>query len=69
MEEMLVKVNNREVNLEGEMTVGELLEKLGYDISYMTVFLNRDVLPRREYSSRIVRDGDEIVVTYIMSGG
>ncbi len=66
---MLVKVNNREVNLEGEMTVGELLEKLGYDISYMTVFLNRDVLPRREYSSRIVRDGDEIVVTYIMSGG
>lgn len=66
---MLVKVNNKDLEAPYNISLGLFLESLGYDLSSHTVMVNGEVLPRSEYYSRPVKEGDEIVVVYLMAGG
>ncbi|MCS7232830.1 MAG: sulfur carrier protein ThiS [Synergistetes bacterium] len=66
---MFVKVNNKTIEISKDISIGQFLESLGYDVSSNTVMVNGDVLPRDEYYRRLVKEGDEIVVIYLMAGG
>lgn len=66
---MRVKVNNKEFEVSEGVSVGEFLESLGYDVSYNTIMINGEVLSREEYFKRTVREGDEVIVVYLMAGG
>lgn len=66
---MFLKVNNKTFEVPHSLSVGRFLESLGYDLSSHTIIINGEVLPRDEYYSRPVKEGDEVIVVYLMAGG
>lgn len=64
----MVKVNGEQTALDGR-TVAELLEKQGYDRTRVAVELNMDILPKSQYDSTILKDGDSVEVVRFVGGG
>lgn len=65
---MRVTVNGELRSLPGSTTVEELLgrEQAG---SRLAIELNRQVVPRSEWSGRILADGDRIEIIHAIGGG
>ncbi len=67
---MNVTVNGKDVAVEKEYTIQELLEVLDVEMpQYVTVQLNDRILPREEFETLRVADGDVIEFLYFMGGG
>ena len=67
---MKIILNNREEELFGKnLTVNEMLmiKKFSYKMSIVKI--NGLLIPREEYESTIIHDGDNVQMIYLMSGG
>jgi sulfur carrier protein len=51
------------------MTVRELVAHLGFDQGPVAVEKNREVVPRAEHPSAILRDGDVVEIVHFVGGG
>ena len=68
--EMEIRLNNEPVTLEEEsISLARLLEVKKYSFRLRIVKVNGRFIERDNYDSEIVRDGDEVQVVYLMSGG
>ena len=47
----------------------EYLEQNGYVISQIAVELNEEILPKTEYVSTVLKDGDVMEIVSFMGGG
>ncbi len=65
---ILVKINGEEQAVEGQ-TVAEYLEKAGYSRNRVAVEKNGEILPKAEYDSAVLEDGDVIEVVSFVGGG
>lgn len=65
---VLIQINgeNRE---SAEQTVLQMLESLGIDPKRVAVELNMDILPKSDYSSRAIADGDKLEIVHFVGGG
>ncbi len=64
----MVKINGKEFDITGR-TVAEYLEESGYDIKRVAVELNGDILPKAQYNSTVLQDGDSVEVVSFVGGG
>ncbi|MDF2986837.1 MAG: thiS [Eubacterium sp.] len=67
---MLITVNGKETELDGEVNITGLLNQGYVEMQeYVTVQVNETIVPREEYNSFIIKDGDIIEFLYYMGGG
>lgn len=65
---LLINGNSEEVS--GELTIQELLaEKKVSDPDMVTVELNGTILPRQDFESIKIKEGDAVEFLYFMGGG
>jgi sulfur carrier protein len=67
---MKIFLNNREEEFEKELiTVSELLIIKKFSFRMRIVKVNGDFVPKNEYDKTIIKDGDDVQMLYLMSGG
>lgn len=67
---MIIKVNGKEVTLEKEVTIRELLVVQEVQMpEYVTVQLNDEFVDRGQFDEVLVKENDTIEFLYFMGGG
>ncbi len=64
----MVKVNGELSQADG-LSVSALLEQLGYSQLRVAVELNEQIVPRSQYDSTTLSDGDTVEVVRFVGGG
>ena len=64
----MVKINGEALDVAGK-TVFDYLCSSGYDFTRVAVELNGDILPKSQYESYTLKDGDSIEIVSFMGGG
>lgn len=64
----MVTINGTAVNAAGK-TVSAYLQEAGYEISRVAVECNRDILPRTQYDTTVLHDGDTLEIVSFVGGG
>jgi len=67
---MNVILNNREESFEKSvLTISQLLELKKYTFKMLVIKVNGELVKKDEYNSFTVKDGDDITVLHLISGG
>jgi sulfur carrier protein len=66
---MNVTVNGESRSLDAEATLTQLLQTLGLQDKRIAVEVNRDIVPRSEYSSFRLSENDTIEIVNAIGGG
>lgn len=66
---MHIRLNGEPHQLEGPLTVTELLHRLGIDPRRVAVERNLIVVKRAQYGETLINDGDEIEIVNFVGGG
>lgn len=68
---MKIKLNNKPETIEGreEVTVKELLQFKNFTFKMLVVRINNKGIAKEDYDKAIIKDGDEILVLHLISGG
>jgi sulfur carrier protein len=67
---MEILLNNRKEEFENEkLSISELLMKKKLSFRMRIIKVNGTLVPKEEYDSTMIHDGDNIQVIYLMSGG
>ncbi len=64
----MVRINGEETNALGK-TIAEYLSESGYDTKRVAVELNGDILPKAQYDSTVLHNGDSVEVVSFVGGG
>lgn len=65
----MITVNGISVeNAVGE-TLSEYLDENGYDMKRVAVELNGDIVPKAQYDSTVLNDGDSVEIVSFVGGG
>ena len=64
----MVKVNGTELNIAGK-TVAEYLAETNYDPKRIAVERNGDIVPKAQYETTVLADGDGVEVVSFVGGG
>ena len=51
------------------LSVGELLDAVGYAQRKVAVEVNREIVPKSQHAQRILSEGDRIEIVHAMGGG
>ena len=62
-------INGEERAFEGVSNVAELIEKLGIKGDRVAVELNRDIVPRAQWTGTALKDGDRLEIVHFVGGG
>jgi sulfur carrier protein len=65
---MKIIVNGEEKSIAG-MTVFEYLQTLDMDPRPLAIELNREILPKNNYKTTMLREGDQLEVVWFVGGG
>lgn len=67
---LIIKVNGKDVNLEKEVTLKELLVIQEVEMpDYVTVQLNEELVDQGQFNEVLVKDQDTVEFLYFMGGG
>ncbi len=66
---MQVKVNDRLVDVPAGATVAMLLAQLRLEPARVAVVIGADILPREEYPTRVLVEGDLLELISFVGGG
>jgi thiamine biosynthesis protein ThiS len=66
---MRLIVNGDEKDYAGITTLSSFVEHLGLKPDRLAVELNRDIVPRSQWGSTILRDNDRLEVVHFVGGG
>jgi thiamine biosynthesis protein ThiS len=64
-----VRVNGEDVALPNGASVTVLLERLAVSLPRVAVERNREILPKKDYPTTVVEDGDVFEVVELVGGG
>lgn len=64
----MVKINGTELDAAGK-TIAEYLETTDYNRSRIAVERNGEIVPKADYDSTVLNDGDVIEVVSFVGGG
>lgn len=65
----MIKVNSEKLSGCEGLSVWEFLKSRGYKKMYIAVELNNEILPKQNYESTILKDGDILEVVSFVGGG
>ena len=67
---MKILLNNREEEFANEtISISEMLEVKKFSFKMRIIKINGVLISRDKYDSTIIRDGDNVQLLYLMSGG
>jgi thiazole synthase/sulfur carrier protein len=67
---MKILLNNREEELEGDsISVAEMLHVKRFTFKMRIIKINGVFIPKEVYNTTMVRNGDNVQMLYLMSGG
>lgn len=67
---MKILLNNREETFDADqMTVEELLEQKNFTFKLLVTKINGKLVKKGERSDTVIRDGDDVTVLHMISGG
>jgi len=71
LEDFIIKViiNGEICNLEKIIILSDLLQSQGYDVKRVAVEINKIIIPKNQYISTIINDGDKIEIVQFVGGG
>lgn len=61
--------NNPEIFLEDELTIAEIIQKKNFTFKMLVTRLNGKVILKDDRTSTVVKDGDDLTVLHLVSGG
>lgn len=64
----MVKINGTELDAAGK-TVARYLETTDYNLSRIAVERNGEIVPKSQYDSTVLQDGDVVEVVSFVGGG
>ncbi len=64
----MVKINGEELNVAGK-TIAEYLVTTNYDPRRIAVECNGDIVPKSQYDTSVLKDGDSVEVVSFVGGG
>ncbi|MCC8076684.1 MAG: sulfur carrier protein ThiS [Clostridiales bacterium] len=64
----MVTINGEPVAAEGE-SVAHYLERAGYRKEYIVVERNLDIVPKANYETELLQDGDTVEIVQFVGGG
>ena len=67
---MKIILNNKEEKFDGDqLTVNELLHVKTFTFKMLVIKVNNQLIKKSEYDSAIIKDGDDVMVLHLISGG
>jgi sulfur carrier protein len=66
---MQVLINGETRNIENELNLRELLEKLELPTTRIAIELNKDVVRKKDWESIKISDADKIEIIHFVGGG
>lgn len=67
---MKIQLNNNPEELEGtSMSITELLEVKKYSFKMLVIKVNDVIVKRDAYTTTFIKEGDDVLVIHLMSGG
>ncbi len=63
-----IMVNGEETTIPG-MSVHDYLNMMDGDNRSLAVELNRDILPKKDYRTTFLREGDQLEIVWFVGGG
>lgn len=67
---MKIVLNNKEEIIEGNLlTINELLQIKKYTFKMLVIKVNGILVKKNEYEKATVKDGDDVMVLHLISGG
>ncbi|MCF8221543.1 MAG: sulfur carrier protein ThiS [Bacteroidales bacterium] len=67
---MKITLNNRPEEFDADsISVSEMLEIKNFTFRMRIVKINGRLIKKEEYDNAIIRDGDDVQMLYLMSGG
>lgn len=66
---MKLKINGETGEFEDSITVSELLEEIGTPAIGIAVECNREIVPRSQHGSTMLKDGDVLEIVKMVGGG
>jgi len=67
---MKIMLNNLpEEFQDNTLTVADLLKRKNFTFKMLIVKINNVLVPKNAYDQQVVRDGDDVVVLHLISGG
>ncbi len=66
---MILQVNGKARECSASITLAGLLEALGLKASGLVVELNGQVVPRPEYTGRVLQEQDRLEILQLVGGG
>jgi sulfur carrier protein len=67
--EVTVRVNGEPLTLSQGASIATLLEKLAVSTPRVAVERNRDIVPKAQYATTALAEGDELEVVEFVGGG
>lgn len=64
-----ITVNGQSVEIENPMTVEQVLDSVEVPPNYLAVEVNAEVVPREDYTTRVIGAGDDVEVVTLVGGG
>ena len=64
-----MRVNGRTVALPAEISLGEFLEKEGYDPPKVAVERNGRIVPKKAFAAEILAEDDNLEIVSFVGGG
>ena len=65
----MIIVNGKHIADFENKTVLELIENLGYKLTFIAVEYNGEILPKSEYSNILLKENDKLEVVSFVGGG
>lgn len=62
-------INGEPRTFEGVTNVAELIDKLAIKSDRVAVELNRDIVPRAQWTTSPLKDGDKLEIVHFVGGG
>lgn len=66
--EIFLNNNTERFEVDG-MTVSELLVAKNFTFKMLVVKINDKLVPKDEYGKAVIREGDDVMVLHLISGG
>ena len=68
---MKIRLNNTPERLDEnkEWTIQDIIQLKKYSFKLLVVKINDKLIPKSDYASATVKDGDEVMILHLMSGG
>jgi len=66
----MITINNRDkLNWQQDLTIKDILKKMKYDYSLISIYLNEEYVPPEEYESRRIPDDSSVQIIHLAHGG